>query len=193
MIRVVSGSARGRKLLVPREGGVRPTLNRIREALFTILGEHVPGGSVLDLFSGSGALGIEALSRGARNVVFLDENPGCIRCIRDNLNRCDFHSGHRVLQGRLPEALETLRREDPPHVDIVLMDPPYGWEGKARLFQALHHCSLLREHARIVCEHFHKDVFPTVPAEFSMEKQRRYGDTVLTFLHYLPGEPLHDQ
>jgi 16S rRNA (guanine(966)-N(2))-methyltransferase RsmD len=188
-IRVVSGAARGRRLTVPREEGVRPTLNRIREALFTILGEQVHDGSVMDLFSGSGALGIEAMSRGARHVVFVEENPRCIRCIHDNITRCGFHSGHQVMRGRLPEALRTLTKMAPPPVDIVLMDPPYGWAGNATLFQALHRCSLLRDHARIVCEHFHKDVFPAVPAEFRFEKQRKYGDTVLTFFDYLPGEP----
>lgn len=190
-VRVVSGLAGGRRLAVPRADGVRPTLQRTREALFSILGEGVAGGTVLDLFAGSGALGIEALSRGARHVVFVDENPRCVACVRENLHHCGFRTGHRIVRGRLPDVLQTLRAALPRPADLVLMDPPYGWTRRDALFESLDRCSLLKDHARIVCEHFHKDVFPRAPSRFLLEKQRRYGDTVISFFLYLPGDPLH--
>jgi 16S rRNA (guanine966-N2)-methyltransferase len=141
----------------------------------------------MDLFSGSGALGIEALSRGARHAVFVDSHPVCVRCIGENLERCDFPSRAQVLQARLPDDFRSVRKVLSGAVDIVLADPPYGWDGKAGILQELHRFSLVNEHATIVFEHFHKDVFSSVPQEFVLEDERRYGDTVLTFFHYQPG------
>ena len=192
-VRVVAGSARGRRLIVPGGAGVRPTMDRIREALFSILGEALPGRTVMDLFSGSGALGIEALSRGAAHAVFVDSNPLCIGCIRRNLARCGFSSVHPVLRCRLPEGLTTMSRSVGRKSDIVFMDPPYGWDGLAVLLGGLHRCSLLAERATIVLEHFHKDVFANLPAAFAVSEQRRYGDTVLTFFHHLGGDPAYGE
>jgi 16S rRNA (guanine966-N2)-methyltransferase len=141
----------------------------------------------MDLFSGSGALGIEALSRGAQYAVFVDSNPVSIRCIGENLVRCGFASRAQVLQARLPDGFRSVRKALSGAVDIVLADPPYAWEGKTGILQSLHRFSLLNEHATIVFEHFHKDVFLSVPHEFFLEDERRYGDTVLTFFHYKPG------
>jgi 16S rRNA (guanine966-N2)-methyltransferase len=141
----------------------------------------------MDLFSGSGALGIEALSRGARNAAFVDSNPACVRCIRENLVRCGFQSHAQVLQARLPDDFQIVSKVLPGAMDIVFADPPYAWEGRVAILQDMHRFSLLNEHATIVIEHFHKDVSLSVPHEFFLEDERRYGDTVLTFIHYKPG------
>jgi 16S rRNA (guanine966-N2)-methyltransferase len=187
-VRIIAGISRGRRVTVPGVPGVRPTLSRIREPLFTMLGEDLVEGDVLDLFAGSGALGIEALSRGARHAVFVDENPLCLRAIRENLERCGFQSQTEVLRGRLPSAFRIVGRALPRKADIVLLDPPYGGVKKASMLESMHRFSLLKENARIVFEHFHKDVFTTIPAGFFVEKQRRYGDTSLTFFRYLTGD-----
>jgi len=123
----------------------------------------------------------------------VDENPLCIRTIRENLVRCGFSCDHPVLQCRLPDDLTTVSQRVRWKAHIVFMDPPYGWEGQGRLLFALHRCSLLEERARIVLEHFHKDVFPRFPEEFALGRQRRYGDTMLTFCQYLGGETTHGQ
>ena len=148
-----------------------------------------PEGIALDLFAGSGALGIEALSRGAQRVVFVDENPVCLRSIRENLDRCGFRSQTEILRGRLPAFFRKLAQVIAGKADIVLLDPPYNQVDKALLLESMHHFSLLKENARIVFEHFHKDVFNSVPTGFLLEKQKRYGDTSLTFFRYRPGEP----
>jgi hypothetical protein len=123
-VRIIAGISRGRRVTVPGVPGVRPTLSRIREPLFTMLGEDLVDGDVLDLFAGSGALGIEALSRGARHAVFVDENPLCLRAIRENLERCGFQSQTEVLRGRLPAAFRIVGRALLRKADIVLSPAP---------------------------------------------------------------------
>jgi len=185
---VVGGFVRGRRLGVPPGKGVRPTQDRIREALFSILGDTVEGSIVLDAFAGSGALGIEALSRGAERAVFCDEKHECVHAIRENLRKCELDGRAVVFRTRLPEGLARIREALAEPCDLVFLDPPYGAEGKERILEGLHRFALLKERARIVFEHAQKDAFACVPAGFVVEGERRYGDTLLTFLNYQPGE-----
>lgn len=187
-LRVIGGTLKGRRLKVPMGGGVRPTLDRIRESLFSILGETVVGSVVLDAFAGSGALGIEALSRGARKAVFCDEKRVCVRTIQENLERCELIGRASVLHVKVPEGLPMIRKGLVEPFDLVFLDPPYRVEGKERLLAAFGQFALSKEHARIVFEHAWKDDFVCVPAGFALEEQRRYGDTLLSFFRYEPGE-----
>jgi 16S rRNA (guanine966-N2)-methyltransferase len=189
---VVGGAVRGRKLRVPPGKDVRPTQDRVREALFSILGDTVEGSIVLDAFAGSGALGIEALSRGAERAVFCDEKPECIHAIQENLRKCELDGRAVVLRTRLPEGLARVRETVAEPCDLVFLDPPYGAEEKGRILEELHRFALLKERARIVFEHARKDPFACVPACFVLETERRYGDTLLTFLNYQPGDERDD-
>lgn len=189
---MVGGAVRGHKLRVPPGKGVRPTQDRIREALFSILGHRVKGCHVLDAFAGSGALGIEALSRGAERAVFCDEKEECIHAIRENLRKCDLVGRAVVLRARLPEGLDKIRGALVEPCDLVFLDPPYGVEEKGRILEGLHRFALLKERARIVFEHAREDAFACVPAGFVVEGERRYGDTLLTFLNYQRGEERND-
>lgn len=187
-VRVIAGLAKGRRLKVPREPGVRPTQDRIRESLFTILGYPLDGRIVMDLFAGSGALGIEALSRGAEHATFVETNRSCIQVIQENLRLCGFHDRATVLSGDVPEDMPRIARAASRRFDLVFLDPPYTMKGKRRILKELHRFSLLRENARIVFEHSVKDPFPSVPEEFFVEMTRRYGDTTLTFIMYIREE-----
>jgi len=189
---VVGGAVRGRKLRVPPGRDVRPTQDRVREALFSILGDTVEGSIVLDAFAGSGALGIEALSRGAERAVFCDEKRECIHAIQENLKKCELDGRAVVLRTRLPEGLASVREAVPEPCDLVFLDPPYGAEEKERILEGLNRFALLKERARIVFEHAKRDAFSCVPAGFVVEGERRYGDTLLTFLNYQPGEQRDD-
>jgi 16S rRNA (guanine966-N2)-methyltransferase len=191
-LRVVGGTVRGRRLKVPQGRDVRPTLDRIREALFSILGAEVEGCVVLDAFAGSGALGIEALSRGAERAVFCDADPECIQVIRGNLRDCDLADRAVVLRTRLPEGLARVKESLTGPCDLVFLDPPYGAGERERILEGLGRFALLKERARIVFEHAQKDAFSCVPAGFVVEKERRYGDTMLTFLNFQPGEERDD-
>ena len=157
-----------------------------------ILGFSLDGCTVLDLFAGSGALGIEALSRGARHAVFFDQNIACIRAIHENLDRCGFKENATVLKGRFPDENERIKTAISGTYDIVFLDPPYGVPEKDRILEKLDRFSLLSKNARIVFEHASNDQIDLVPQGFVLEKQRRYGDTMLTFLTYQPREKVED-
>jgi 16S rRNA (guanine966-N2)-methyltransferase len=169
---------------------VRPTQDRIRESLFSILGGKVQDCVVLDAFAGSGALGIEALSRGAARAVFCDEALECTRTILGNLEACEMMDRAVVLRTRLPGGLVRVREALLEPCDLVFLDPPYGMEEKGLVLEALHQFALLKEHARIVFEHSEEGIFANVPAGFRVEDARRYGGTVVTFLNYQPGSSM---
>lgn len=168
-------------------------MDRIREALFSILGQSLCDRCVLDLFSGSGALGIEALSRGAGRVVFVEQDNLCVDCIVRNLEQCGFSSQGTVFRCRLPDELPSVARRIAGQVDIVLMDPPYGWCELDALLSGLVRCSLLADRATIVFEHFHKAVFAQMLPPFSLVKQKRYGRTTLSFFQYFAEESGHGE
>ena len=133
MPRVIAGEAKGRRLKVPKGQWVRPTPSRVREALFSILGERVDGARVLDLYCGSGALGIEALSRGAERAVFVDTSPRALDCTRDNLITCGFETRGRCVRKRLPALDRSLGGP----FSVIFSDPPYEDDPFGRLCEGL--------------------------------------------------------
>ena len=166
-MRVVAGEFKGRRLRAPRGGATRPTADRVREALFSMLGD-VDGLRVLDLFAGSGALGIEALSRGAREAVFVDSDPRAVAAIRRNLEAVGAHAA--VFQG---DALVAIARAQAPY-DLVFVDPPY--DSAPRLAGALAErlAAVASENARIVTE---SDKRHPLELSFPLLRERTYGDT----------------
>ena len=122
MIRIIAGSARGRYIAAPPGQGTRPTGSMAREALFSILALRLPGARVLDLFAGSGAFGIEALSRGAREACLVDNHRGCCRIIRENLQKTGLAENACVFCGTIPGILDQLKDRT---FDLVFLDPPY--------------------------------------------------------------------
>ncbi len=121
-MRVIAGTLRGRRLATPGWDGLRPTSDRLRETLFNILADRVSGSVVLDGYAGTGAIGVEAISRGAGAVVFVDRDPRAVALITNNLGRCAIAERGKVVTGTLPGALAIL-----PSVpfDLILLDPPY--------------------------------------------------------------------
>jgi 16S rRNA (guanine966-N2)-methyltransferase len=175
-VRVIAGELGGRRLKAPRGRLTRPTSDRVREALFGLLGT-VAGASVLDLFAGTGALGIEALSRGAERVVFVERDAAVARILAHNLTALGIAAPAAEL--RQMDALAALRsaRARRETYDLILIDPPYrqaqAWG--PRLSAMLP--SLLRPDARVVVE---SDRRATVELELALERQRHYGDTSIT-------------
>jgi 16S rRNA (guanine966-N2)-methyltransferase len=187
-LRIVAGDLRGRKIDVPPGSGVRPTPDRVREALFSILADRLAGASVLDLFSGSGALGLEALSRGAAAVTFVEADRAVARVLSTNVGRLAPGRTARVVVG---DALAVVGgpglRGGP--FDLVLADPPYAEDLADRILEALAGCSgLLTRGAWIVLEGEASE--PPVPGPASMRHVRRarYGRTALDFYQF-PGSP----
>src|SRR5215470_10186939 len=132
-LRVIGGERRGFPLKSPRGGAMRPTSNRVREALFDILGRRVQGSRFLDLFAGTGAVGIEALSRGASRCLFIETDSSLGRCIRENLAICGLEGSAEVVQGSLPSCLLSLSGGS--QFDFVFLDPPYEGLHARRLLE----------------------------------------------------------
>ena len=179
--RVIAGSARGLRLLAAGPA-TRPLGDRVKETLFAILEPDLRGAAVLDLFAGSGAAGIEALSRGATSATFVDRDATAVRIIEDNLRRAHL-SGGRVVHADVDGWLASPIRADEPF-DIVIVDPPYAdtaaltatlaWLGDPS-------SGLLGTGARVVAKHFWRDRPDTVVGLLASERERRFGETALTF------------
>jgi 16S rRNA (guanine966-N2)-methyltransferase len=175
-LRVTGGRLAGRRFRVP-PGNVRPTSDRVRESLFAALGDLV-GCDVLDLYSGSGALAIEAVSRGAHHVVCVEREPRTLSCLRGNLASLALESTVRVVSGDVPSALQRLSREEK-RFDLALIDPPYGSDEPQRAFEALVATAILVPQAVVVLERDRRHPSPSVEGLVEVG-ERRYGDTVIS-------------
>ncbi len=173
-MRIITGSARGRRLLTLEGEDVRPTTDRVKEALFSILQFQIEGRRVLDLFAGSGQLGLEALSRGAREVVFVDAGKEPISVIEKNIASTGLGENARVLH--MDYAAFLLRRNDP--FDIALLDPPYrtGLLQKALPLTA----AIMNKGGVIVCEHPMDEDVPESAGDFMKTRDYRYGKILLS-------------
>jgi 16S rRNA (guanine966-N2)-methyltransferase len=179
-VRVVAGRLRGRALSAPAGDATRPTGARVKEALFSILGD-VSGARVLDLYAGSGALGIEALSRGALAAVFVEAARPALACLRENLTKLALDTVATALPLRVESAAAQLGRHGP--FELVLCDPPWRDVKLARLnLEALASAGLFAPGARIVLEHAAKDPPPAPEGTtlLRMCDERRWGDTAIS-------------
>ena len=173
-MRVITGTARGRKLVTPPGKDVRPTTDMVKEAVFSILQNDVPGSRVLDLFAGSGQLGIEALSRGAISATFIDDSRESIACIKENLKTTGFSAQSSVA---MMDSIGFLRRGGQ-KFDIILLDPPYK---KGILDEALPLAlEMLEPNGVAVCETDVREVLPEGNESFKIYREYRYGKIKLT-------------
>jgi 16S rRNA (guanine966-N2)-methyltransferase len=191
-MRVIGGADRGRRLRAPRGLRTRPTADRVREALFDILGPAVAGMRVLDLFAGTGAVGIEALSRGATRSVFVERNRDALRALRSNLAALRLSREQaRVIAGDVLPALPILATSEPAF-DLVFLDPPFAGNLAPRVLIALADSPLLHGETQIVVQHSTHSVLPVPTALTSDRRSRQFGESALTFLRregYTPGDP----
>ena len=178
-MRVIAGEARGMRLTAPRGTTTRPTSDRVKEALFSLLQSsgHLQGTRVLDLFAGSGALGIEALSRGAEHVIFIEKNRQALDSLRLNLAHTRFTNRAEVLASDCLQALERLSRQKN-HFDLVLLDPPYQAELYEKVIKLVG-TSLLASDGLLVAEAAARTPLPERIGPCSRIDQRIYGDTAL--------------
>lgn len=176
-MRIISGTAKGQRLKVPRRGSIRPTSDLVRGAIFDILASiDIAEASVLDLYAGSGAMGIEALSRGARHADFVERNRSCCAVIRENLRRTKLEDRGRVYCLEVAKALRILKGT----YDIVFADPPYGDPGLGSLMERLGSSHLL-EDGIVVVEHSRRSPLADSYGSLEIMRQRRHGDTCMSF------------
>lgn len=173
-MRVITGIARGKKLAAPEGLDTRPTSDMVKEAIFSIIQFEVAGSSVLDLFAGSGQLGIEALSRGAEHCVFVDEDIKSIEIIKSNLQKTGFTAASRVVRMDSLDYLKCAKNG----LNIALLDPPYN---KGILEKALPLLEpLMADGSVVICEHENKLELPQTVGRLSISKTYRYGKIALT-------------
>lgn len=180
-MRIIAGEMRSRTLLSPKGTDTRPTLDRTRESLFNIIAAECPGARVLDLYAGSGALALEALSRGADSAVLCDCSREAARVIRENIAALRVADRARFLFMQDLQAAALLGREKAVF-DLVFLDPPYRLD-TAPACRALMEAGVLLPEALIIVEHA-AAVQPAPPPQFVQTDQRKYRDTMITFYRY---------
>lgn len=175
-MRIISGTARGRKLREPQGMDTRPTTDKVKESLFNIIQFELEGRRVLDLYAGTGQLGLEALSRGAERCTFVDQRREATALVRENLQLCRFEDRARVIQGESLSFLSACREK----FDIVFLDPPYAGGLLEKSLEMLTGFDILREYGIIVCESGTDWSVPALTPPYEAGREYRYGQIKLT-------------
>ena len=175
-MRVISGTARGITLKTPEGMQTRPTADRVKEAMYSIIHFDIPGAKALDLFGGTGQLGIEALSRGASGATFVDHSEAACRLIRENLRRTKFEAAGKVIRGDYLEYLSRCREQ----YDIILLDPPYAEVFLENALKRITEIDILRSGGIIVAERPVGKELPWVFEGFTRSRDYKYGQILLT-------------
>lgn len=177
-MRVITGSAKGRRLITLEGEDIRPTAAKVKGAIFNSIQFDIEGRNVLDLFAGAGQLGIEALSRGAKKAVFVDLSRESIKVVNENLEHCNLKDNATVFNGDGLSYLKTTREK----FDIVFIDPPYKKQLAAKALSLV--LNVLNDGGIIVCETDIKEELPEAVGEYTVAKQDTYSKTMLTIYRY---------
>jgi 16S rRNA (guanine(966)-N(2))-methyltransferase RsmD len=178
-MRIVAGRARGRTLLAPKDDRMtRPTADRVRETLFNVLGQYLDGERVLDLYAGTGALGLEAVSRGAGHAVLVDQDREAVKLCRANAESLGFTAEVEVLPLPVPRALAKLK-ERGDVFQLVFSDPPYAARALQATLEGLSG-GLVASGGTVVLEHGKEEAAPEQVGPFTRLDERRFGDTLVT-------------
>jgi 16S rRNA (guanine(966)-N(2))-methyltransferase RsmD len=176
-MRIIAGIARGRRIESPAGGSTRPTLDRVRESLFNILAPRIADATFLDLFAGTGANGLEALSRGATRAVFVEKDSAALAVIRRNITLCGFAEAAECLRSDLPRGLAALSGP----FNIVFADPPYAYAQAEALFLGLDTHHLVASGGCVIYESARKAPPPDLLCRWTLYRRAEYGDTALSF------------
>lgn len=182
-MRVVSGTCKGRPLKAVPGMGTRPTTDKVKESIFNIIGPYFDGGMVLDLFAGSGGLGIEALSRGMEKAIFVDRDFKALQTVKSNLDACKFTDLAEVYKIESERALKALIKREL-SFSLILLDPPYKKQKLVEILEVIHDAKLLVETGIIVCEHGSDVQLPDSVNNLAKWKQERYGDITISIYRW---------
>ena len=175
-MRIITGSARGRKLKEPKGMDTRPTTDKVKEGLFNIIQFELEGRRVLDLFAGTGQLGLEALSRGAEHCTFVDQRREAAALVKENVKLCRFEGQARVVQGESQAFLRACGEK----FDVIFLDPPYQTNLLEQCIEKITRFDILREHGIIVCESGTEWTIPPLEPPYEAGREYRYGQIKLT-------------
>jgi len=178
-MRVVSGTRKGKTLKAVPGSSTRPTTDKVKEAIFNMIGPYFDGGIGLDLFAGSGSLGIEALSRGAEKVIFVDKNGLAIQTIHENIENCQLKEQAEIYRNDAERALKAIQKRELAF-DFIFLDPPYKKQQLVKLLEMISKESLLAEKGVIVCEHGSEIQLPELVGNLGVRKAEKYGIIAIT-------------
>ena len=184
-MRIIAGSLKGRRLEVPSWEGLRPTSDKLRETLFDILAPRIAGARVLDAYAGTGAVGLEALSRGAGYVTFIEQDRRAHALIEANLTHCGIADGYAIIHANVARGLEMLR--DRPPFDIILLDPPYerlrpmGRENDTVVMALVAAAELMAPDGVLILEHARRRRAPAAAGRLARLREVTSGDSALSF------------
>lgn len=187
-MRVVAGSAKGRQLKSPKSAGTRPIIDRVKTALFDILGDRVVDAEVLDLFGGVGSVGIEALSRGAKHATFIELDGGVAAILRENVRSTGFSDQAGVVRG---DAFRFLQSASGRQFDLIYVAPPQYKGLAARAFQEIDARAITSPSGAVIVQIHPKeriDLISLTPQHLRLADERRYGSTLLMFFEARPNE-----
>lgn len=188
-MRVISGTAKGRHLKAVPGMGTRPTTDKVKEAIFSMIGPYFDGGMVLDLFAGTGGLGIEALSRGMDRAVFVDMDKKSIDVVRENLAACRLEQVAEVYRNEAERALKVLaKKEGENRFELVFLDPPYRMKTADKLMEEMHSLGLLAPEAVVLVEHASDFRYPEAFGPFECRRLALYGETAVAIYDYQQGD-----
>lgn len=188
-MRIIGGNFKGKKLYSVRGSDIRPTKGKVREAVFNIYGQNILDARVLDLFAGSGAFGLEALSREAKSVVFIESDDRAISTLQKNIRMCGLESRTQCIKWDISRDLNCIRSLQ--HgFDLVFMDPPYYADFIAVTLKNLDNSLNRQNKAVVIIEHTAQTPFPDIYPPFFISDRRKYGKSVVTFLDFMLEKPL---
>ncbi len=180
-MRIISGTSKGRKLATPKRPSLRPTSDRVKESIFNILRQQIEERMALDLFAGTGNLGIEALSRGAKEVIFVEKGRHALGLIQRNLAQFGLGERSEVLPTDANRAIGILNQRGK-IFDLIFMDPPYERGLIEKTLTKLNSHPIYHRDSILVVEHHRREILPPVLNRWNLIRQRRMGDTVISFL-----------
>ena len=182
-MRIIAGALKGRRLGAPTWAGLRPTSDKLRETIFNVLAPRIEGARVLDGYAGTGALGIEALSRGAAHVTFVEQDRRAAALIAANLEKCRISGGYAIIQASVLQAIEGLKSKGNNAFDVILLDPPYASDFQDALPRV---GDIVKPDGVVILEHARKTDAPAGAGRLTRVRELKSGDSVLTFYSCQP-------
>lgn len=182
-MRVIAGKAKGRPLKAVPGQGTRPTTDKVKEAIFSMIGPYFDGGLVLDLFAGTGGLGIEAWSRGADKVISIDKEKISIDTIRSNVQAAGAQADFEIYRNDAARALKLLGKKQQPF-DVIFLDPPYRMHDMDQWLLNIQELQLVKQDAVIVVEHDSKIQYPESVGDLKQQRHAQYGEVAVTIYRH---------
>ncbi|MBB3109345.1 16S rRNA (guanine966-N2)-methyltransferase [Paenibacillus phyllosphaerae] len=189
-MRVIAGTAKGRALKAVPGTNTRPTTDKVKEAIFSMIGPYFDGGLALDLFAGTGGLGIEALSRGIDRAIFIDMDRISVDIVKHNVTAANVAERAEIYRNEAGRALKALEKRGSAF-SLIFLDPPYRMKEMDALMLDLAERGLVEDGAKVVVEHDADHVYPETAGAFEQLKYARYGDTAVTIYRYNPVRSEH--